>query len=105
MDKKKLVGRRLGELRKRRGLSQEELAEIADTSASYLSRMERGTENPTLDMLGKISDALGVEMWELFDYGHQTGAKEIKEAINRLVKDADEKDLRLAIKVFRSVIR
>jgi transcriptional regulator with XRE-family HTH domain len=105
MDKKMLIGRRIKELRHRRGLSQEALTEKAETSANYLSRMERGTENPTLDMLIKIADALEVDMWELFDFGHQAGLKEMKETINRLFKEADEKDLRLAIKVFRSVIR
>ncbi len=32
---------------------------------------ERGAKNSTLDMLIKISEALKVEMWELFDFSHQ----------------------------------
>lgn len=105
MDKKKIIGQRIKELRKRKGLSQEELAERAKTSINYLSRMERGTENPTLDMLLKIADALEVETWELFDSGHHVSTKELKETLSRLLKEADEEHLRLAIKVFRSVIR
>jgi DNA-binding XRE family transcriptional regulator len=67
MNEKELIGLRLKELRKRLMISQEQLAEKAETNPNYVSRMERGTENPTLDMLIKISAALEVEMWELFD--------------------------------------
>lgn len=42
MHEKRLIGLRIKELRKNKGLSQEELAEKAETSPNYLSRMERG---------------------------------------------------------------
>ena len=105
MRKKELIGLRIKDLRKRRGLSQEELAERAETSANYLSRMERGTENPTLDMLIKIAHALGVEMWEIFDFGHAVNIKELRETMNKLLKDTDEEKLRLAVKILRAVVR
>jgi len=105
MDEKKLIGHRIKELRKSKGLSQEKLAEKAETSPNYLSRMERGTENPTLDMLMKLSSALEVEMWEMFDFGHVTGRKELKDTIQTFVKTADEPALRLALKILRAVVR
>jgi len=105
MNEKKLIGRRIKELRKSKGLSQEKLAEKAETSTNYLSRMERGTENPTLDMLIKLANALEVEMWEMFDFGHVKSHKELKEAIQNFTKTADEPTLRLALKVFRAVSR
>ncbi|MEW6108663.1 MAG: helix-turn-helix transcriptional regulator [Nitrospirota bacterium] len=105
MTKKALIGRRIQELRKKQGLSQEQLAEKADTSPNYLSRMERGTENPTLDMLIKLSNALEVEMWEIFDFGHVASHKELKESIQSFAKTSDEPTLRLALKVIRAVSR
>lgn len=105
MNEKKLIGFRLKELRKGKGLSQEELAEKAETSPNYLSRMERGTENPTLDMLLKLSRALEVEMWEMFDFGHVLSRKELKGAFQTLAKSADEPTLRLALKVIRALAR
>lgn len=105
METKKLVGLRIKELRKSRGLSQEQLAEKADINAKYLSRMERGTENPTLDMLIKLSHALDVEMWEMFDFGHVLSHKELKETFQNLAKTADESTLRLALKVIRALAR
>ena len=105
MDKKKLIGSRIKELRKSKGLSQEALAEKAETSPNYLSRMERGTENPTLDMLIKLSTALEVEMWEMFDFGHVLNQKELKEAIQSFAKTSDESALRLVLKIIRAVVR
>jgi len=49
-----------------------------DISPNYLSSIERGKENPTFDMFIKFSDALNVEMWELFDFGHEVSLGERK---------------------------
>ncbi len=102
---KRLIGLRIKEIRKNKGLSQEELSELAETSSNYLSRMERGTENPTLEMLIKISRALKVDMRELFDFGHEEGLRELKESLARLVMEADEERIRLAVKILRAVSR
>lgn len=105
METKKLIGMRIKELRKKQLLSQEQLAEKADINSKYLSRMERGTENPTLDMLIKLSNALEVEMWEMFDFGHVVSHKELKESIQSFAKTSDEPTLRLALKIIRAVSR
>jgi transcriptional regulator with XRE-family HTH domain len=105
MNEKKLLGQRIKELRKSKGFSQEKLAEKAETSPNYLSRIERGTDNPTLDMLIKLANALEVEMWEMFDFGHVKSHKELKESIQSLIKTTNEPSLRLALKVIRAVSR
>lgn len=105
MDERKLIGRRIKELRKNKGLSQEQLAEKAETSQNYLSRMERGTENPTLDMFIKLAHALEVEIWEMFDFGHNIRDKEVKDKIIAFTKSADPEKLRLALKIIRAVSR
>ncbi len=105
MEIKKLIGKRLKELRRSKQLSQEQLAEKADINSKYLSRMERGTENPTLDMLIKLSNALEVEMWEMFDFGHVAGQRELRQAIQDFSRTSDESTLRLALKIMRAVSR
>ncbi len=105
MSEKKLIGERIQEIRKSLKLSQEQIAEKADISPNYLSRIECGKENPTLDMLIKLSKALGVEMWEIFDFGHEVGIKELRETLNKLSKSADEEKLRTAVKLLRAVVR
>ncbi len=105
MKVKLLIGSRIKELRKARGLSQEKLSERAEITPNYLSRLERGTENPTLDTLIKLGDALGVEMWEIFDFGHIANRKNLKEALSKLARETDEETLRLGVKVFRALVR
>ncbi|OPY66473.1 MAG: HTH-type transcriptional regulator ImmR [Syntrophorhabdaceae bacterium PtaU1.Bin034] len=58
MSVKELVGRRIKEVRQAKGLSQEALSEKIGMSAKYLSSIEWGKENPTLDTLIKLADAL-----------------------------------------------
>ena len=52
-------------LRAARGLSQETLAVDAGVAAPYLSGIERGAVNPTVDVLDRLAGALGVEVDEL----------------------------------------
>ena len=105
MNAKVLIGKRIQELRKARGLSEEKIAEKADISSTYLSRIECGRENPTLDMLIKLTSALEVEMLEMFDFGHVKSHKELKNSIQRIIKTADEPTLRLALKIIRAISR
>ena len=58
-------GRRLYELRKRSGLSQERLANLAGVDRTYVGRAEAGDHNPTLVTIHKLAKALGVEPSEL----------------------------------------
>ena len=47
-------------------MSQEDLADEAETRRALISQIERGEANPTLNSIVKIAKALGVEMSELF---------------------------------------
>ncbi len=64
----KKLGNRIAALRKRKSLSQVELAFEADIDLSTLSRLERGILNVTLTILTSIAIALKVELKELFDF-------------------------------------
>lgn len=57
MNTRELLGRRLRDLRKKRGLTIERLAEIADVGEKYLGDIERGKENPTIGTLEKLVNA------------------------------------------------
>ena len=62
---RRLLGEAVREKRKKAGFSQERLAERADLSTVFISRIERGVESPTVDNLVKIARALGVRVREL----------------------------------------
>ena len=59
-------GTTLRKLRIEKGLSQETLASRLDmVSNGYISRLESGQKNPTLEMVFKFAEALGIKAWEL----------------------------------------
>lgn len=60
-------GRRVRELRKARGWTQEELAEAADLHENYISRLETGNQEPGLFVILRLSRALKVGAGELLD--------------------------------------
>ncbi|MBR5882138.1 MAG: helix-turn-helix transcriptional regulator [Mailhella sp.] len=58
-------GTTLRKLRIEKGLSQEALASRLDmVSNGYISRLESGQKNPTLELLFRISEALDIRAWE-----------------------------------------
>jgi transcriptional regulator with XRE-family HTH domain len=58
-------GKRLKQLRRERGLSQEELATTSGCDRSYISLLERGVNSPSLTMLLQVSQALAVTASQL----------------------------------------
>lgn len=54
------LGGNVQRLRRRRGWTQEHLAEVTDLDLSYTQRVERGQVNATLGTLATFADALGV---------------------------------------------
>ena len=61
------LGARLRELRAERGLSQEELAFRCGLDRTYVSGVERGVRNPSLQSLRVIAKSLDVSLSELFE--------------------------------------
>lgn len=63
-----VVARNLRRLRVLKGLSQEALAVDAGIDRTYVSRLERGLENPTVAVLERLSKALDAEIVDFFDW-------------------------------------
>ena len=63
---RKRFGQRVKQLRQATGLSQEAFADRCGFVRSYMSRIERGKANPSLDAVQDLADALGVEVFRLF---------------------------------------
>lgn len=61
-----LFGERVRELRLATGLKQDEFAEKCGFARSYMSRIETGGANPSLDAIQTIATALRVSVKELF---------------------------------------
>lgn len=59
------VGRILQVLRKKKGLTQEQLSGLATLDRTHYSKIERGLRNPTIDTVFKIASALDMKPHEL----------------------------------------
>ena len=65
MDMRKLVGGNVRRIRQKKGLTQEQLAEISGFSQQYISGLEQGRRNPTVVTLYELASALGVSPLDL----------------------------------------
>lgn len=61
-------GNHLRNIRKLKGISQEELANLADVELSQISRIERGVINTSISQILQIAKALKIHPKELFDF-------------------------------------
>ena len=59
------LGTKIVELRKARGITQQELAERLGTKNTQIRRIERGTVNSTINMLRKIAGVLDISISDL----------------------------------------
>ena len=93
-DLRKLFGRRVRQLRKSMGLTQQQLASRVGMDYKYLGSVERGERNITIDNIQRIAEALGVEPYQLFLFSYE-GLKPEEEVVEDRIKDVLERcDLR-----------
>lgn len=69
MNARALVARNIRRVRVARGLSQEVLAVDAQIDRTYVSRLERNLENPTVAVLDRVARALNCRITEFFVAG------------------------------------
>lgn len=66
------IGKKIKELRKKKGLSQEELAEAASINLRTIQRIENNESEPRGNTLNQICKVLEINAEEILDYGKQT---------------------------------
>lgn len=91
------LGETIKEIRKRKGLSQQELARLSGISQTYISQLEHEeNRNPSVEILSKISEALDLPYPVLafltLDYddiatNKRDAYKKIEPAVNALIKE------------------
>ncbi len=76
-----LIGETIEQLRTNKGLTQEELAKMVGSSQSAIHRIEKGGQNVSLEMIKKLSEALGSQILSINDSVSQSfrirGGKEL----------------------------
>jgi transcriptional regulator with XRE-family HTH domain len=105
MNTKLLLGKRIKALRARLHLTQDQLSERVQITPQYLSNIERGKENPTLDMLIRLAEGLKVDAWEMFlSDAEAPDAQALRRKIDRLLQEADRDRLRLILKLLHAAL-
>jgi transcriptional regulator with XRE-family HTH domain len=66
MDVRQRLAANLKRLRKKTGLSQQAFAYEHGIDRTYISGIERGSRNPTITVVERLAEALGVDVQELF---------------------------------------
>ncbi len=97
-DVKSQLGKRIRELRKLHGISQEVLAEKVGIEQNNISRIENGVNYPSAENINQIALALNVDISELFKFRHHKSYEEIYDELLTIIQD--EKNARLLYKFF-----
>lgn len=100
---KKLLGKRIKELRLAKKLTQEQLSEMVGIGAASLSKIEIGMYHPSDDNLEKIANALNVEPYKLYMCNHYKDIQELKKDISKMLDSANDDEIRLVYKILNSI--
>ena len=73
-----VLGKRIRELRKKAGLSQDQAAERAEISGKYLGQVERGEVNVSAIILHRLFVVFGVKIVDFYDTSHLTVHQHVK---------------------------
>lgn len=103
------LGQKIRNMRLRRGLTQEELAEKVDISQRTLSGIETGENFITAETLDKLAEALDTTFEELFATNHYKEipilAREIEKVVAILSAASDHRKLEILYNVGKSLLK
>ncbi|KGR75843.1 helix-turn-helix domain-containing protein [Ureibacillus sinduriensis] len=101
-----VIGERIRNFRKERGLSQEELAFRASLHSTYIGQLERGEKNATIESFVKICTALDISLAELFEDNPdrpKVFSFELEKIIS-LLEDRSKKDQCAVLDIIESLL-
>lgn len=104
MDKKKLLGKRLRELRKRKSITQERLSELIDVDPTTISNIENGKNYPAMNNLVNIVDVLGISFVEVFDFEHKGASDNLVDEIIDIMHKNPE-SVELFYKIIKAIVK
>ena len=101
---KQLLGARIQEIRKQKGIKQAELAELIDIDSKHMSKIECGRCYPSFEVLDKLSDKLNIPVSYFLELDHlKTKETLIKELLEKL-KNTSEEKLHIAYKILKEIL-
>ena len=104
MDLKKQLGKRIREIRVKKGLKQAELAEMVGIDPKHQSCVENGRNFPSANLLENYAQKLNLQLSDLVLLTEYNSKEDIQEEIIRMVKSADEETTKLLYRVVTAII-
>ena len=100
---KKLLGNRIKELRKSRGMTQENLSEYLGCEPNHVAKIEAGTHFPQPEKLDILTKVFEISMKDLFDYEHKLSEHILKDNISNWLTNASISDLEFIYKTINNL--
>ena len=100
MDNLQNLGLKIKEIRKKKRISQEKLAEMASMNTKSILRLENAQNIPTLETLSKISRVLDIKIADLFEIQEFQNREDIIQDISNCLKKMNDEELK---KFYKSV--
>lgn len=99
------LGKRVRYFRTKKGLTQEKFAELCSISPRYISELERGAANVTVNILEPLAAGLGIKLKELFDYEHESERDTLMKEIVDILECADDKELKTIYRILSAIVK
>ncbi|MCR5261965.1 MAG: helix-turn-helix domain-containing protein [Candidatus Gastranaerophilales bacterium] len=103
MDNNKLFGKRIKELRKKNGYTQEQLSEKLGVFQKQIGNIETGTCFTTMNNLEKLSDIFDVEIKDLFDFNHLENRDTAIQKINDILAKSSDEEVQKFYKIINAI--
>lgn len=97
------LGERIRQLRKQKGLSQEQLGELAGLHTNYIGQIERGEKNLTIETLDKVVSGLQVSLEEVFRYIDPAVGEDKLSEITSLLAARSPEDHKMVLQIIKGI--
>lgn len=101
---KNLFGRKIKEYRKKKNLTQAQLAELVNVDDKHISCIESGKNFPSPDLIERLATSLDVEPKDLFEFYYLQDLEDLKSDIIKMLDKLNNDELALAHKYVRTFL-
>ena len=100
---KKMLGKRIKELRKSKGLTQERLAELVGFEPNHMTKIEAGIHFPHPDKIDNLAEIFNIPIKELFNFEHKNTKQILKKNITDWLENANIADIEYIYKTINNL--
>lgn len=94
------LGRKIAQLRIKKGFTQEKLADMVGYSSNHISKLESARTNPSFELLVDIANALNIELKDLFDFSQYQTEGILRKRLQKIIASSKYKELKLLYNIF-----